>query len=66
MGMGDTRMMRSPTKERTPLVSPMRTKALGIQWPFCCLSHWYDTGVHWRMLATVAAIAQHCKALSSS
>jgi hypothetical protein len=65
IGIGRARMTRSPTKERTPLVIPIVTKAFGMQCPGCVLSQKKDTGVHWRMLEVKAAIAQHCSSISS-
>lgn len=64
MGIGSERIMRSPTKERTPFVMPITISALGMQWPGCCLSQKKETGVHCRMLEVKAAIAQHCEGLS--
>jgi hypothetical protein len=66
IGTGNARMIRSPTKERTPFVIPIVTSALGRQWPGCVLSQKKETGVHWRTLEVKAAIAQHFKGLSTS
>jgi len=64
IGMGSARMMRSPTKDKTPFVVPMRIRALGMQCPGWALFQKKETGVHCRMLEVKAAIAQHWRVLA--
>jgi hypothetical protein len=66
MGIGSERMTRSPTKESTPFVIPIRIKALGMQWPGCCLFQKKEMGVHCKMLEVKAAIAQHFDSFGTS
>jgi hypothetical protein len=64
MGIGRERIIRSPTKERTPLVMPIVTRAFGMQCPGCDLFQKYETGVHCRILEVNAEIAQSYSSIS--
>lgn len=58
IGIGIAKMKRSPTKERTPFVTPIVTSTLRIHFPFWFLFQKYEMGQHWNMLALKAAMAQ--------